>query len=793
MPWLLPSLCLAALSGVWTADVLGRHPDASGLAPAVASPAAVAVTLLSCLGLTAALSGALRSPTVRAVAALVAVFAAGALALGQALVQARQAVPEAPREAIVEARVCEKRATPEIVSLVACDLRAVTGPSLPERLRWVEARETGLGEVQVGDRVRASLRVVALDPPRNPGARDRARAEARRGIGARARLTRAGAWVFVERARRGGTPRRARAVQRLQNHGTGGGLLAALALGESGGVAPADRRAFARLGVAHVLVVSGLHLTLVAGAVFGISHWLATRWSRLSRRRGAVVPALVLAFSVAWIYAELTGGQVPVRRAALLWTGVGFAYWVGRPRAGLHALALAALLMLIARPHAAFEAGPQLSFAASGALLAAAARHRPHPRARVPAGVRAAFEGSVVAGLATAPILAAHGMTVSLVGALANALVVPWTTLVLLPLAFAAAACAAAGGGETPLALAAHVAAATSEAIRTAGDGLPAWEPAGAVAGVPLLAAAGAAVAGIRVSRLRWRLVLAVAQLALLSVGDAGRVGPALPRAVALDVGQGEATLVEGREAAVLVDAGRARDGFDHGARTVVPALRALGVGRLALVAVSHADLDHRGGIVAVLEAVPTDRLWLPRGSGRDPGMAALRARAERLGTSVSERGAGDPAAVLGDLRIEPLWPPPELDASWSRNDRSLVLRVAVGGHSLMLTGDLEARGERALLARHPEGLASTLLKLAHHGSGTSSTGAWLRAVRPAVVWVSSGCGGAFPAADVWARTRRAGAARWWTGRDGAVAMRLGDPLHVYGWLDRGRCRAPGP
>jgi competence protein ComEC len=250
-----------------------------------------------------------------------------------------------------------------------------------------------------------------------------------------------------------------------------------------------------------------------------------------------------------------------------------------------------------------------------------------------------------------------------------------------------------------------------------------------------------------------------------------------------LDVGQGDAVLVQGRRGALLVDAGLAvPDGPDLGAAVVVPALRALGVARLDLVVASHADLDHRGGLPAVLRTFPVDRLWLPHGAVGDPGFAELLAAARGAGVPVVEQGAGGRPLAVGDLRVEPLWPPPG-ELAGSRNDRSLTLRIDVAGRRVLLPGDLEAGAEARLLAAGAD-LRADVLKLGHHGSRTSSSAAWLAAVGAEVAIVSAPHAGRFgmPHPEVVERTRGAGAALWWTGRDGAVLIGLEPVLHVRGW-----------
>ena len=237
-----------------------------------------------------------------------------------------------------------------------------------------------------------------------------------------------------------------------------------------------------------------------------------------------------------------------------------------------------------------------------------------------------------------------------------------------------------------------------------------------------------------------------------------------------LDVGQGDATLIQGRSAAVLIDAGSAVPGrFDRGRSQVVPALRAAGVRRLDLLLATHADLDHRGGIPAVLEALPVDELWVPFGAAEDEGFAALFAAARSHGVRVVERGQGSAPTRLGDLIIAPLWPPADASRA-SRNDRSLVVRAVFGGVAILLAGDLERAGERGLLASGAN-VRADVLELPHHGSRTSSTSEFLDAVGATVAIVSAPCFGRFgmPHEEVVQRAARAGLTLWWTGRDGAV------------------------
>jgi competence protein ComEC len=235
----------------------------------------------------------------------------------------------------------------------------------------------------------------------------------------------------------------------------------------------------------------------------------------------------------------------------------------------------------------------------------------------------------------------------------------------------------------------------------------------------------------------------------------------------------------------------------DLGRTAVVPALVALGVTRLDLVIASHGDLDHRGGLGAVLERVPTARLWLPVGGRGDPAFAGLLAEAETRGIEVSEKGWGDRTESFADLEVTPLWPP--RSSGLSRNQASLVVRVDVQGSRVLLTGDIEAATEAALLASGAD-LRAEVLELPHHGSRTSATAAFLRAVAPDVAIASAPCPGRFgmPHREVLDRARVLGIPVWWTGRDGAVLVGLAERPVVSGWAPllperSGVCSRAGP
>jgi competence protein ComEC len=745
-------------------------------------------------------------PRVRIALALLAGAAAGALTLGERLETADALRPARAREVTLEASVREVVARDGASARVELERAAVvpSGPPIPTRLRLWLASEPGtapgLGSALPGERIRAHVRLAAPGGRRNPGAADTAQRARRAGIGATGTLVHPALWVRIPereglRPLAGVHALRRRASERLAGFGPGGDLLRALALGEQGALAAATREAWAALGISHILSVSGLHLALVAALAFGAARRVLARSAWLAATRDVRELALALALAAAAGYAALAGGGVPVRRALVLLAALAAAAAARRPKGSASALAAAAIAILAVEPEALFDPGAQLSFAGSAALASRLARVGPAAPGAWRSALRDGLRASATALLATAPIAALHFGRSAPFALVANAVAVPWTGAVLLPGALAAALAAllpAHPALDLALAALAGIAALSLRACGAAAACLPVLPP-GAPPAAPWLAlAALLAAAGLRARGTAARVALALALGIVLALAPPARVAPDPPRVVFLDVGQGDAALVQSARAAVLVDAGGSAGGYDPGLAQVGPALRALGVRRLDLLVVSHGDLDHRGGVPAVLARFDVGELWLPLGSARDPGFDALRDAARAAGVPVRERGAGSPAWSRDGLRVTPLWPAAPSGAA-SRNDRSLVVRVEAAGRRVLLPGDLERDGEAALLASGAD-LRADVLKLPHHGSRTSSTPELLAAVGAGIAVASAPCAGRFgmPHGEVVRRARASGAALWWTGRDGAVRIGLAPRLHALGTGDPRACpRSP--
>lgn len=804
-----------------------------------------------------------RRPGVAFACASLVAFLAGVLALGVQLEGATRGAASFAAEgvtAVVQGRVAEVTPFETADQIVLDEVVAIDGAELPRRILIYRDRfDPALHQIEFpewlpGDRVRASLKLKRPAPSRNPGALDRARMLARRGIGAEGRLVDPALQVQIETREGLGPLRavwclRAKWMALLRRSDAGAGLVRALVFGDRSGLSDAVRAAFARFGLAHLLAVSGLHLICVAAPCYRIFCFLLLRMVPLAHRRDSRKWALALTIGVAMFYGFLSGWAVPVQRAMLFLSVIGIGFYRERPTGKSTLLSFAALIVLLLDPAALFAPGAQLSFAATAALLFAAPRPTEGAEnAEHASGTECVWwqrvwvdslRTTATVLLLTAPLTAWYFGTLGAWGLLANVVAVPWTAFVLLPSSLIGVIALGFPGGERLLSLCLGIAHATEIALLQCDAWLAHWVlGAGAAPALwACVAAFGVGLLGLRVKRTRMRLLAGVALGLFLSWAPRHSLLSNEAHAIFFDVGQGDAVLVQGAQASdgkrrnILIDAGTAiPGGFDAGQSVVVPALRALGVRELDLLIVTHEDLDHRGGVPSVLDAVRVKEIWLPhrvqqnlvsdadsatesvpgaqaalpaaeraaaasredgaRREARDAGFAALLAHAAKRKIVVRERGLGDPALILDELRVVPLWPPSGNAAFFheheSENDTSLVVRIAGPDFSLLLPGDLERAGERALLETGVTRKVD-ILKLGHHGSRSSSTSEWLARADATLGIVSAPCAGRFgmPHREVVERSRVQALSLWWTGRDGAVVVGLEKPIWVRGWLEQ--------
>lgn len=563
-------------------------------------------------------------------------------------------------------------------------------------------------------------------------------------------------------------------------------LLAGLLLGERSQFPPEAHEAFRRAGVYHILAVSGFNVGLIASAIFAGLALL-----RLPRRLAALAAILLLVG-----FAMVVGGEPSVVRATLMATVLLLGLLVAREASLFNSVALAGLLLLVWRPGDLWDPGFQLSFAATlGILHLAPAWTRALRERGCPPWLAAAVAVSLGAQLGVVPIMLTHFNQLSLAGIVANLVVVPLAALATtLGLASLLLSLLSDGLGHLLfqsawlLLLALRAAVGAFAAVPAAMVHLPAPPPATVVAFYGALALSPRWGAG-RTAR---GAVTALAAVVLAaSLWPWVRPGDGRLRLTFLDVGQGEATLVElpdGRR--LLVDAGPGGERrFDVGERVIAPFLWSRFIHTLDAVAVTHADPDHAGGLGAILRRFRVRELWTGGAAaetlgGLGPAQGTVRRRLV----------AGD-RFWLGSLPVTVLGPPATPPAASARgpasdeNNASLVLRLDWGLASFLLAGDIEEEAEAALVeSRQP--LAHLVLKVAHHGSRFSTTEALLQAGRPALAVVSAGRRNPFrhPHAEVLARLEKAGVRLYRTDRDGAVIVETdGARLWVTRWAARDR------
>lgn len=562
--------------------------------------------------------------------------------------------------------------------------------------------------------------------------------------------------------------------------GAPAGLLLGVLLGEKRRISEEVRGAFRRVGLAHTLVVSGLHVGMVGGFFF-----LGFRLLRLADRPSstATIAALVL-------YALATGAQVPVVRAVLMGAVVLLGRVLRRQGDIYNTLGLAALAILVLWPESPWSLSFQLSFGATWAIVAL---HGPiaslfpaafqRPDSRIGRWVVSPLCASLAAQLGTGPLIAYSFQQLALTGVVANIVVVP-----LLALAVGLGLLAALTGWILPWVATAFNAA--NYLVLVGLLELVSWWaalPFASVAvprpGVLFVAVAAAlCLLGPLLPHKAWAYKATIfAALVWLNVA----VWTYALRSrdleiIFLDVGQGDAAFVRFPDGkTMVVDGGERSEYFDHGKQVLLPFLRSLGVRRVHVVVASHPHNDHIGGLVALLEDMEVDHFL-------DSGQVYDSWTARRLQQLIAERGvhyhrvaAGDSLAGLDGVAGLVLHPTPDFvdadgNAPFGPNNGSVVFSLQHGAVRVLFTGDIEQETDPAILAWGAR-LPARLLKVAHHGSRTSSQPLFVEAVAPAVAVMSLGEGNKFkhPAPEVVERYTAHGAQVLRTDYTGAIRVRI--------------------
>lgn len=563
-----------------------------------------------------------------------------------------------------------------------------------------------------------------------------------------------------------------------------GAVLEALLLGEDGRLDEATVENLRQTGLYHLFAISGGHIAIVAGLLFALF-----RLVRLPRRASGLALGVFLVF-----YTLLVEGSPSVLRATLMTLAVLAGRLLWKDVHILNAIAASAFALLLANPSSLFDAGFQLTYAATLTIILFTPpllRRLP----RLPFKLTELALLSVTASLGAGPIIARSFNRVSLSSLLLNLAAVPLVGLIM-----------GAGYGYLPFAavfpgLAAGPAAALGvlvEVFRRVAHALDAFPFLSFRVPTPPPAVLAGYFAGLGLVLVRPRFrgqrqaAAAFAVFFALAIAVAP-FRPASPdlRVTLIDVGQGESVLVEfpGRRVMLIDGGGLAGAPFDVGERVVSPVLWRKGIKRIDTLVLTHAHPDHLAGLVAAARNFRIGEVW----EGPPPPNEGLYAAFSRaLGPRVVRRrvGRGDRFRE-GPVAVDVLHPPPDETGppAPAANEGSLVIRLTWGRVSFLLMADTGLPTERALL-RSGDRLRAAVLQAGHHGSAGSTSAELLAAVRPRLVLVSAGAGNTygFPSPAVLARCREAGAEVLRTDVDGAVEVRTdGRRLRVR------RAAAPRP
>ena len=631
-----------------------------------------------------------------------------------------------------------------------------------------------------GDRLEVTARV---EPPRNfrnPGAFDYAAYLRARGIALTGTIK---DWRLVDtlpgerdplmdllpRVRRSIVGRLRRAAG--EGRPASAAFLGALLVGERDDLPQDVEEALVGAGVYHIVALSGLNVVLIASLASFLLSLIP--FAPGAKRLGIASSVLLY-----WLLARDSGSLTRAALMALLYISGGL---LERRVSALGSAGVSALLLIAARPAWTGDAGFQLTFGATlGLTLLARGRvtrafgaesARRALLSRIWMSVR--ISAAALAG--TALVTACHFQTMTPIALVANLFAVPIADLLLLlsvgivvsepllPSLAHALAAAAAGAIDLLVQLSRLVSLPPGCSFHVVPP--PAWVVVWGSAAMVLVGASGALtrrVAGV---------VLAGALIVCAVRGHGVRQNGGLDM-VALDVGQGDSIVLRLPDGlTMLVDAGGfARSGFDVGERVVGPALRAMGILRIDILAVTHAHRDHLGGAAAIVKQFSPGAVWLGRMPEEDRAvMDLMRLAAERrIGVVLPRRGA---VLLVGGTRIEVLNPGRGVaESGGAANDDSLVLRITDGDRTALLTGDLEVPLE-SILVSEARNLSADLLKVGHHGSRTSTSAPFLARIAPrlAVISVGSSNPWGHPDAEVLSRLISAGARVYRTDIDGAV------------------------
>lgn len=560
------------------------------------------------------------------------------------------------------------------------------------------------------------------------------------------------------------------------------GILVALVIGEQRAISSSDWTLFTRTGVSHLISISGLHITMIAGMAAFVSAALWRRSFFTRRQLPLRVPAQKVAAlvgaCVALLYVLLAGFGVPAQRTFYMLSVVALALWFDRLTSVSHVLCLALGVVVVLDPWAVWWPGFWLSFGAVGVILyvsvGRAAQFAEPPRARLARWMelcKRAVRTQYAVTLGLVPLTLLLFGQISVISPLANAVAIPVISMIVTPLALI--------GSVLPMPMSGWVLTVAHACLSGLVHGLgwlsefffAVWMAPVSSLGIFLLALLGTGwMLAPRGWPVRW-----LGGVCCLPLFFGASTHPAAGEAwvTVFDVGQGSAVLIETQQHRLLYDTGPMYGPeSDGGNRVLIPYLRGRGIRTLDTLIVTHEDADHAGGMRSIASAVSVDAV-LTSLSADDPMLQESLPR-----TIPYRRCEAGQQWVWDGVRFDMLYPTPEQYArtNGKPNDRSCVLKVTVGQNAVLLTGDIGKSQERELVKVYGEQLRSAVLLAPHHGGAASSSQIFLETVQPEMALFQVGYRNRFhhPRPDVLARYQDLGIQSFRTDYSGAVTIRFG-------------------
>jgi competence protein ComEC len=544
------------------------------------------------------------------------------------------------------------------------------------------------------------------------------------------------------------------------------GVIRALVVGDDSQITQAQWNVYLRTGVNHLMSISGLHITMLAGLAFAIAAFIWRRFPALVLRMPTRKAATIIGLVVAILYALLAGMSVPTQRTLYMLITFAAALLFGRNLAISRALAIALIVVVLLDPWATISAGFWLSFSAVAIIAYVSVG-----RLAAASWLKQAVHTQWAITLGLLPLLIMLFGQTSIVSPLANAFAIPIISLIVVPLAILGSLIHV----DFILQFAHFILEICMHGLNWLAT-LPTWQQAAPPSWALLSALFG--VLWLLLPRgfpQRW---LGLILLLPLFFANSARPELGAMQVAVLDIGQGLAVVVKTANHTFLYDAGpKYNEQSDAGGRIVVPYLRGEGIKKLDGFMVSHNDIDHSGGAPSVLAQMPVG--WF--------ASSFVESDTMQLPPSALKCFAGQHWQWDG-VQFEVLYPSWQSyeDVTLTDNNRSCVVKITSQFGSILLTGDIEELAEATLLSDNKNALASDILIAPHHGSKTSSSVAFVQAVRAKQVIFTVGYLNRFnhPKPMIEKRYEESGANEYRSDYKGALTIDFTPkpPLQIKAW-----------